>query len=146
MNDAPGYPTQVNELLKGGGCSRTNGVWPGLLTKTVTGISAVEVAAKEAAEAQDLLHAAAEEKRSINRIPKGKAGSGKGKQTIELSGLKTQPLLGAKKAANQTYKEALNDLNQKIFHLENAKKHLENAEQVFREGPFAVILTDLSFL
>lgn len=137
MNDAPGYPTQVNGLLKGEGCSRTNGVW--LLTKTVTGISAVEVAAKEAAEAQDLLHAAAEEKRSINRIPKGKAGGGKGKQTIELSGLKTQPLLGAKKAANQTYKEALNDLNQKIFHLENAKKHLENAEQVFREGSFYTI-------
>jgi hypothetical protein len=36
------------------------------------------VAAKEAAEAQNLLHAAAEEKKFIYKIPKGKAGGGKG--------------------------------------------------------------------
>jgi len=40
--------------------------------------SAVELAAKEATEAEKALQEAGEHKRAINRIPKGKAGSGKG--------------------------------------------------------------------
>ena len=38
----------------------------------------VEVAAIEAAEAERVYHAAAAVKRAINKIPKGKAGGGKG--------------------------------------------------------------------
>jgi hypothetical protein len=42
------------------------------------------LAATEVAEAEKIWHAAAEAKKMINKIPKGKAGSGKGERNIEL--------------------------------------------------------------
>jgi len=82
MDNFPSHLTQVNvEILrKGELCSYTicssSDLWDH--------ISGVEVATTEVAEAEKIYYAAAEVKRAINKIPKGKAGGGKGEQNIEL--------------------------------------------------------------
>jgi hypothetical protein len=50
---------------------------------------AVELAAKETTEAQKALQEATEQRKTINKIPKGKAGSGKGEQDILFSSRRT---------------------------------------------------------
>ena len=81
MNDTP---SQVNALRKGDYflCCHTV-AYP-------NHISAVELAKEEVTEAQNALKGASEQKSIINKIPKGKAGGGKGEYVISFSSRRSQ--------------------------------------------------------